>query len=353
VADIIWDSELGPSWPDDWSHTTVHAQFVAVTGDGADTDRLPDIAPSGNGEVIFTPSLRTVRYVGEEGPYVVSLKQYRAVVDNEGYLCTPDESGQPGERGIVLPSTDAPVIEPRGEDDNAFTWRVDFDIPSVNIRSDNIAVPVDGPYDLVDLLSPERAAGVVHVIDRVSARQAVEAAQEATAARDLVLPARDQTLAARDETLQHGITVDTSVGTRVYVGDTMIYGDTGWRDVSDFISNMFDPDGVCEIKRENNYVSLRFRATYIGSAADRSAVNLMSTIAGFRPPGFIPVGTGDQDTSSGSNLGNGQIGTYSTGTLLTYYRPSAVRWEPGHIAKCFVIWTTNNSWPTSLPGTPA
>lgn len=332
MADIIWDSELGPAWPSDWSHTTVHAQFVAVTGDGADTDRLPDIAPSGNGEVIFTPSLRTVRYVGADGPYVVSLKQYRAVVDSEGYLCTPDTFGQPGERGIVLPSTDAQVIEPRGEDDNAFTWRVDFNIPSVNIRSDHIAVPVGGPYNLVDLLSPERAAGVVHVIDRVSARDAIQAAQEATAARDIVLPARDQTLAARDETLQHGITTQNGAA---YIDGKMAAYETGLRNIIGLVDQEWTSFGSAKLMRDGNQVSVWLVNFSKGTAL--SGTHLLLTLpSGFRPPETTWVKT--YRNSDARVLTSGAIQIINPGASND---------------SAYFTFPTLNPVPETKPGTPA
>src|SRR5690625_4226536 len=58
-----------------------------------------------------------------------------------------------------------------------------------------------------------------------------------------------------------GITVDTSVGTRVFMGDVMVYGDTGWRDITSTATDALDPSntGTIQLKREGNTVSLALR----------------------------------------------------------------------------------------------
>src|SRR5690625_721720 len=55
-----------------------------------------------------------------------------------------------------------------------------------------------------------------------------------------------------------GITVDTSVGTRVFMGGVMVYGDTGWRDITSTATDALDPSntGTIQLKREGNTVSL-------------------------------------------------------------------------------------------------
>src|SRR5690625_2514869 len=139
MAEIVWESDAqssgftvmsnGMVWPDDWPGTLVEAQFTSARGDGADLDRDPDMVPSGPGRVTFTPQVRTVGYDGEHGKRIVSLHPFEAVVGDDGYLYTPDEYGQPGIRGIVLPSNNRDVV-----DEHDWTWRVTFDIPNTTIR---------------------------------------------------------------------------------------------------------------------------------------------------------------------------------------------------------------------------
>src|SRR5690554_4271388 len=58
-----------------------------------------------------------------------------------------------------------------------------------------------------------------------------------------------------------GITVDTSVGTRVFIGGVMVYGDTGWRDITSTATDALDPSntGTIQLKREGSTVSLALR----------------------------------------------------------------------------------------------
>lgn len=54
-----------------------------------------------------------------------------------------------------------------------------------------------------------------------------------------------------------GMTVDTSVGTRVLVAGVMIHGDTGWRDVSSWLSEGVE-SGSLRVRREGSNVTWRF-----------------------------------------------------------------------------------------------
>jgi len=335
MAEIVWESDAqssgftvmsnGMVWPDDWPGTLVEAQFTSARGDGADLDRDPDMVPSGPGRVIFTPQVRTVGYDGEHGKRIVSLHPFEAVVGDDGYLYTPDEYGQPGIRGIVLPSNNSDVV-----DEHDWTWRVTFDIPNTTIRPTHIPTPHDHSVDIKDYLDSDANYGVRVVVDTVAARE--------------TLTARDQTLAARDETLAHGITVDTSVGTRVYVGDTMIHGDTGWRDIGANLLDGWEPAANrVLIMREGNDVTLRLDTTRTSDASTFS--NILDLPTGFNPAGrarIAPVFITSSKQGWFDNI---------SGPLRVRDLPSAL--SEGDRITATVKWITADPWPSSLPGTPA
>jgi hypothetical protein len=140
---------------------------------------------------------------------------------------------------------------------------------------------------------------------------------------------------------ENPIRVDTSVGTRVYVGNTMIYGDTGRRDIRDAI---VDPDTVADggrawIQRVDNTVRI---SLYDLSFSDSGTVRILESI----PQGFRPI---DRE---GYSLSVSRTATVEAvvlqSSLYIYGAPSS-----GGRVSATIAWATENPWPTSLPGTPA
>lgn len=144
-----------------------------------------------------------------------------------------------------------------------------------------------------------------------------------------------------------GIRVDDSVGTRVFVGTTMIYGDTGWRNVSAGLVNGWT--GQVWIRRRGHNVTLLALGVGGGSPS-----NMLTLQSGFRSPvsGFSGFNYGSPyamaDASSPTNVLGGYLLVASSGSLLRGHLESGVTNIQGDAG-----WTTNDSWPTSLPGTPA
>lgn len=344
MSEIVWESDAqsygftvmsnGMVWPDDRPGTLVEAQFTSARGDGADLDRDPDMVPSGPGRVTFTPLVRTVGYDGEHGKRIVSLHPFEAVVGDDGYLYTPDEYGQPGIRGIVLPSNNSDVV-----DEHDWTWRVTFDIPNTTIRPTHIPTPHDHSVDIKDYLDSDANHGVRVVVDRVAARETLAARDEVIQARDLVLPARDQTLAARDATLALGLTVDTSVGTRVFVGNTMIHGDTGWRDISSLVTFPVT-NGWIRMRRVGLSVEVLANSLSVDTSG---SVSILTLPPGFRPAALIPL-----ETRAYWGSDTVEIGRVNSTGVMQFRTLSS-----GNQMNIHLTFTTQNPWPTSLPGSPA
>jgi len=139
--------------------------------------------------------------------------------------------------------------------------------------------------------------------------------------------------------------VDQSAGRAIYVWDDvnnrdqLIYGDTGWRELSSTgLLNGWTANSVL-IRRVNNLVS--FKIYQLNPSA--ATADIFTQI----PAGFIRThGAGTilfpksnaevaflQLTSGGMTFGTRGVAVYGTGGF------------------CEVQWTTAESWPTSLPGT--
>ena len=162
--------------------------------------------------------------------------------------------------------------------------------------------------------------------------------------------------------------VDTTVGTRVFVGNTMIHGDTGLRrlarwdsqgvDIPDALKDFApseedlsrNPGGVW-IRRQNNTVTLY--AAYAKALKDNPEM---------RPS---PVGFGGQTYTGlpfpAAPLGYSLGGTLAFSTIeigLGFFRfrvpqGAAIRTVGTGGYGVEISWHTRENWPTSLPGTPA
>lgn len=139
---------------------------------------------------------------------------------------------------------------------------------------------------------------------------------------------------------------DTTVGTRIFAGDTMIHGDTGWRDITDLYVSTRGETGVLDlrtgakilIRRTTGDVYFRLLGPATARAADGSIVYLET---GWRP---------EVDT---------QV-AFSNMAVIRHsrYWISLERATPGAAlisANRSIVgqWPTMDPWPTTLPGLPA
>ena len=132
--------------------------------------------------------------------------------------------------------------------------------------------------------------------------------------------------------------VDNSVGTRVFMGDVMIYGDTGWRDISADISD-----------RESGRLLIRRIGEQVFVAAD--ALKLTSTGSVTIPRlrvNFYPISRvrGTWNESLSGSTAQGSYNISNTG----YFNIYGVGSGPIEINETYL---TDRVWPTALPGIPA
>lgn len=161
--------------------------------------------------------------------------------------------------------------------------------------------------------------------------------------------ARDR--AAIQAIAQQTVRVDTSVGTRVFAGDTMIYGDTGWRMIpyhTEVVS------GELRIRRVNNTVALNLSA--IVPVEGSGLFHIMDS----RSSTSLPYGFRGRDNERNIYF----VGEANNGTAahrLAFYSHN-LAWggraeslggvRPPNLQGT-ITWFANQAWPTSLPGTPA
>lgn len=153
------------------------------------------------------------------------------------------------------------------------------------------------------------------------------------------------------------IRIDTSVGSRVFAGGTMIYGDTGWRDMRQFLIaglGISSNAGRARMRRVAGrvYFDIKLDVTQSG----------LTTIFNGIPTGFRAVSNFPMDnqvftsptTGAGASLltSGTHVGVFysNSSPLQTGFRTP---WpDQGTIA-----WTssyaTGDAWPTTLPGLPA
>ena len=151
--------------------------------------------------------------------------------------------------------------------------------------------------------------------------------------------------------------IDTTVGTRVFAGDTMIYGDTGWRDMSQYlvpglaISSSF---GRARMRRIGGRVEFDVKL----DVAQSGLTEIFNGIPmGFRPMSQYPMdnqiftapttGAGASLLTSGTHIGVFYPNTspLRTGAATPWPDQGTIAWTSSY--------STSDPWLTSLPGNPA
>ena len=188
----------------------------------------------------------------------------------------------------------------------------------------------------------ETNAGDYAAVATTAATEAVDAMERATEVAGGDFATREYV----DSTIANALRVDTTVGTRVFAGGKMIYGDTGVRKVEDLASGIDFSKSTAHtltIRRLGDEITLE--GTGLRSSSD-------NWITGTLPLGFRP-----KSLEYRGDRGFAQVGSLliPLGNLSTVLRISSVGTtiETGAFVEIRVRWTTADAWPTSLPGTPA
>ena len=153
--------------------------------------------------------------------------------------------------------------------------------------------------------------------------------------------------------------IDTTVGTRVFAGDTMIYGDTGRRmltgwDSTGAVTYGTLPSGIVPTPGVSGGI-------YIRRIGHRVTMYLIAANAGSSSPS-IPIPDGFRVTSApfpftnlfpirAGGVTHARIG--ATSTFLGGMAAGANMADGTNSYAASISWDATQSWPTTLPGTPA
>ena len=172
----------------------VTGQFIAGVVDGVDDDQDPDAVPAA-GFVTFTAS---VPYLPDPtaspNPATILTTSVVAVLDNEGYLCTPAQGTlEPSYRGVRLIATDDPDLSVEG-----WTWNATYSFSTVAgqklaIPTHSFAVPSDGVVDLTTAVKVPSSTGIgteqAEALAASAQAAAIQSAQDAATAAQAAVDA--------------------------------------------------------------------------------------------------------------------------------------------------------------------
>lgn len=353
------------AWPADLGHGTFIGRFGFMDADSHDEDREPDITSATGGTVTITPSIKSVRYSGVQGPMILAGRAAKGVIDAEGYLCTMNADGKAGDQGMVFPATDDTDLSPTD-----WTYSVSIVLDgSIRLPSFDVKLPEGSTVDLSVAVPVPPSGGTAIVVDPTTATRAEAAADRAetaaTEAEDwapsfvwdgtsLVIDGGDPvdlkgeqgTTAWADLTgkpatyppTAHTHTITDVDGLQAALGKAPIartfsseYLLNGW-----VLTNANLP---LTLARDGGLVTLEIPANTLDGSAATS--DIFFTL----PSGFRPAVTGNY-----TNLGFLSAG----GTPTSLNRSaSAVSSPARREIRGQSSWRTNDPWPTTLPGDPA
>lgn len=168
------------AWPADLGHGTFTGRFGFMDADSHDPDRDPDITSATGGKATITPSIKSVRYTGTDGPMILAARPADGVIDSEGYLCTTAEDGTAGDVGMVFPATDDTDLAPTD-----WTYQVTVTLDGgVRLPSFNVKLPTGATVDLSLAVPVDTSGGTAVVVDPTTATRAEAAATRAETAAD-------------------------------------------------------------------------------------------------------------------------------------------------------------------------
>ena len=162
--------------------------------------------------------------------------------------------------------------------------------------------------------------------------------------------------------------IDTSVGTRVFVGDQMIYGDTGLRRLARWDNNAVEiPDALKDFGPAETNLTSNPGGIWIRRQGDLVTLSVAYAKALKDNPEIRPSPAGFGSTSgTAAPYPSGPLGysvgsTYHFSTVeagLGFFRfripkDAAVRSSGSGGYGVEISWHTREPWPTTLPGTPA
>lgn len=137
-------------------------------------------------------------------------------------------------------------------------------------------------------------------------------------------------------------------------GWTVLYGDTGWRDIKSLLDPFWDSTSNLQLRRINKTVYLRSSGLKVGDnpTGARSALKTLFPDKNGMPLGFRNAGWGTGHALV--NIGSVQLGAiYSSRDAHDFSIravPGVGNWTKGDACSFNMSYVTENDWPTVLPG---
>lgn len=323
------------------NYCLVKQQIIALVEDTPlDRDRFPDKSEI-NGDVIIAPNVssgQAYHITGEDGtPYTVPLASIRAKIVNGRIM----HEGMPGV-----------YVFAAGEGSNPDT--ITYQVRYVNLEAGGVKFQLNPmsfraiPGGVVDLTTatPVTGASPAGTTKGEQGDQGEQGPQGEPGPQGEVGPEGPQGEPGEVslEQLNQAIRVDTSVGTRMFVGDQMVYGNTGVRLINHLATGLDVTQRSLHgawMVREGNTVTLW------GTGYTTGELHLTEVL----PSGFRPI-TGHYISYVGTALVDSTlfyIGHHNQWTRLTFsggVPPADTR------ISIQARWVTADPWPSSLPGDP-
>lgn len=136
----------------------VVGRLVTLIVDKDDPDQDPDLVPLA-GKVTFQLNIpRVTELDATPVPMVIASTPFEAVLDQWGYLSTPDAAGSVQYQGIRLPANDDPELNPTN---TQYTVSYSLTVQGTNIQvaipSHLLFLPSNGQVDLATMIPPVAA----------------------------------------------------------------------------------------------------------------------------------------------------------------------------------------------------
>lgn len=206
------------------------------------------------------------------------------------------------------------------------------------IHTVKLLVPDKSTATLAECIEAAELAtdGTLNALERLALEVQAELGQ---------VPSLVSTALAQDSTIidavqqASALRVDTTVGTRVFFGNRMIYGDTGWRNITSLIPEV--TSGTVRVRRINEVSYISFSSTVFST-----------TSAGLNISRMIPAGFRIADTGFTYFPFSPDVSPQPTTLRIDQYGHAYLYNVRGTTTSGMFSWPAS-SWPTTLPGTPA
>lgn len=221
------------------------------------------------------------------------------------------------------------------------------------------ASSLSGAQDLASSVSDDVAAAVSAKNDAASSASAAAAsASQAATSKDAAVQAASDTASALDGRIPSNLALrlDTTVGTRIFAGNTMIFGDTGLRtlvswDTTGTVTYGTMPTGLAADSGRAGGIWIKRVREKVTMFISGAITTLNSGVIGI-PTGFFPTSAPYPTTLFAMSTGYGRA-SIGGGKIYTVWTAGAQIPASNSSAYASTItWDVFTSWPTSLPGLP-